>query len=151
MNDTNKCEYYYRLWEFHANLLWNKVQYLVVILVGIYTGWFILFQFFMGDNKFDYLYFILAMLISVFGTLICYNFLKLAKRDIQHQKYFEERLSNLFGELKCDKVNKKIRGRYIFQRLIKICAGSCIILFVFTIMCFCIKQSACLNCIVNGR
>ena len=140
MNDTNNCEYYYRLWEYHANLLWSKVQNTVVILVGIYTGWFILFQLFMEDIKYDYLYFILAEILNIFGILICYNFSLWAKRDMDIQKYFEEKLPNIFGEIKNDGVEKKTRGKYIFQRLIKICIGSCFILFVFSIICFCIKQ-----------
>lgn len=137
---SDKYEYYCRLWEFHANLLWNKVQYMIVILVGLYTGWFILFQLYMDDNQYDYLYFMLAEILNIFGILICYNFLLLAKRDIEHQKHFEEKMSDIFGEVKNDKIDKKTRGRYIFQRLIKICMGSCLILLIFSIICFCIKQ-----------
>lgn len=139
MNDTNKCEYYYRLWEYHANLLWNKVQSTVVILVGIFTGWFILFQLFMDDNKYDYLYFILAEILNIFGIMICYNFSLWAKRDMDIQKHYEEKLPNIFGEIKNDRVDKKARGKYIFKRLMKICIGSCILLFVFSIICFCNK------------
>lgn len=140
MNNSDKYEYYYKLWEFHANLLWNRVQYIIVILAGIYTGWFILFQLFMSDDKYNCLYFLLAELLSIFGILVCYNFLLLAKRDIEHQKYFEDKLSNIFGEIKSNTINKKTRGRYIFQRLMKICIGSCVVLFIFSIICFCIKQ-----------
>lgn len=136
MDSSNNYEYYYKLWEFHANLLWSRVQYIIVILAGIYTGWFILFQLFMSDDKYNWLYFLLTELLSIFGILVCYNFLLLAKRDIEHQKYFEEKLSNIFGEIKSNNINKKTRGRYIFQRLMKICIGSCIILFVFSIICF---------------
>ena len=140
MNYTNKCEYYYKLWEFHANLLWNKIQYIVAILIGIYTGWFILFQLFMKESKYDYLYFVLAEFLNVFGILICYNFYLLGKRDIDIQKSFEEKLSDIFGEIKSDeKLIKKTRGRYVFQRLIRMCIGSCSILFMFSGICFYIK------------
>lgn len=140
MNYTDKREYYYKLWEFHANLLWNKIQYIVAIVIGIYTGWFILFQLFMKENRYDYLYFALAEFLNVFGILICYNFYLLGKRDIDIQKNFEEKLSDIFGEIKSDdRINKKTRGRYVFQRLIKICMGSCLILLIFSVICFYIK------------
>lgn len=139
MKNSDKYEYYYKLWEFHANLLWNRVQYIIVILAGIYTGWFILFQLFMSDDKYNYLYFLIAEFLNIFGMLVCYNFLLLAKRDIEHQKYFEEKLSNVFGEIKSDTIDIKTRGRYIFQRLMKMCIGSCFILFVFSIISFWLK------------
>ena len=136
MNNTNKYEYYYRQWEYHANLLWNKVQSTVVILVGIYTGWFILFQLFMDDNKYDYLYFILAVILNIFGIIICHNIFIWAKRDMDIQKYYEEKLPDIFGEIKNNKVDKKTRGKYIFQRLMKICIWSCTSLLVFSVICF---------------
>lgn len=140
MNYTDKCEYYYKLWEFHANLLWNKIQYIVAIVIGIYTGWFILFQLFMKEDKYGILYFILAELLNIFGIMICYNFYLLGRRDIEIQKYFEEKLSDIFGETKNNDItNKKTRGRYIFKKLIIVCIGSCSSLFIFSIFCFCIK------------
>ena len=39
-----KYDYFYKLWEFHENLLWSRVQYFIIIVVGIYMGWFLLFQ-----------------------------------------------------------------------------------------------------------
>ena len=120
--------------------MWNKIQYIVAILIGIYTGWFILFQLFMKESKYDYLYFVLAEFLNVFGILICYNFYLLGKRDIDIQKSFEEKLSDIFGEIKSDeKLIKKTRGRYVFQRLIRMCIGSCSILFMFSGICFYIK------------
>lgn len=108
MNNTDKCEYYYKLWEFHANLLWKKIQYIVTIVIGIYTGWFILFQLFMKEYKYDYLYFALAEFLNIFGIFICYNFYLLGKRDIDIQKYFEEKISDIFGEMKNNGIiNKK--------------------------------------------
>lgn len=140
MDDNNINEYHYRLWEFHANLLWSRVHYIIVIMAGVYTGWFILFQEFMSDGEYTILYFILAEFLNIFGIMLGYNFLLLAQRDIIHQEFFEDKLPNLFKDIKTNKIATKIRGRYIFQKLLKLCIGSCCYLIIFSAISFLLKQ-----------
>ena len=139
MKKQQKNEFYYKLWEFHANLLWNRVQYLIVIMAGIYTGWFWLFKLIMEkeDNYTTYLF--LSIGLGIFGCVICFNFLKLAKRDIEHQQFYEEKLVDIFSNIKNKDIPIKKRGRYIFIHLLKLCIFSCVILSVFSIICCVIK------------
>ncbi|MGN0412616.1 MAG: hypothetical protein ACI4FV_06215 [Lachnospiraceae bacterium] len=136
MDRIQKNDLYYKLWEFHANLLWSRVQYLIMIMVGIYTAWFLLLQLIINKKNYSFLYLILSILLCGFGVIVCHYFLKLARRDIEHQKFYEKKLPKLFREIKGEDINVKTRGRYIFIHLLNLCKFSCIALGLFSAVCF---------------
>ena len=137
MDDKQKNELYYKLWEFHANLLWNKIQHILTVFAAVFAAWFFLFNASLDDSHaFAFVYLIMNGFLCFFGCTICYFFRKLADRDIEHQEYFEDRLKDVFGELKSQSVNPKKRGRTIFRNILKLCFVSCIALFIVAIIGF---------------
>ena len=128
MNDEVKHEMYYKLWEFHANLLWSKIQHILTIFAAVFTGWFILLRMSLEAERYNWLYLGINCLLCIFGCLICHYLRKLADRDIAHQAHYELKLSKIFEGIKSPKDTSSQRGRTIFRRILRLCLVSCMVL-----------------------
>lgn len=132
MNDNQKHEIYYKIWEHHSNLLWNKVQHMLVIFGGIFAAWFLLIERIINVSSFSLLYLIVNVLLCLFGMIICFYLRKLVDRDIKMQDYAADKIK-LFGETKTLPENDKRRGRTIIRSVLRLCLLSFIILLVLAI------------------
>lgn len=141
MKKEQKFDMYYKLWEHHSNLLWNKIQNIFVIMAAFYTAWFLLFDIMINDTVGkDCLYLILIVGLCALVIGICFCFKKLIHRDVEQQQYFEEQMPEIFSEIKSNFSHNSIRGRVVIHKMINLCIISCVSLFFISILCFYINR-----------
>lgn len=141
MDNKQKYDLYYKLWEHHSNLLWSKLQYVIAIMVAINTAWFLLLRLFLSEEQYSNLYFIISIFLCLFGIIINIYLKRLVKRDVTQQKYYEKKLSCVFGKLKKETTPKKTRGRYIVKRMFNWCLCLYIFLICISVASFWLKYN----------
>lgn len=147
MKKEQKFDIFYRLWEHHSNLLWNKIQNVFVMMAAFYTAWFLMLDNMVSNkNGKDWLYLILIVGMCFLVIVMCFYFKNLVHRDTEQQNYFEKQMPEIFKEIKTDSVpNNKIRGRIIIHKMINLCICSCVFLLLFSILCFHINRCGYIN------
>ena len=139
INNKEKREYLYKLWEHHSNLLWNKIQSVFVIMAAFYTAWFLLFDKMLQFNSGkDFLYLILITGMCFLVLHICYYFKQLMSRDTKQQQRIEQKdLDSIFEQVKNNsETPEDEKGRVIIQKMMNLCIFSCICLLLLSVIYF---------------
>ena len=142
MKSEQKYEILYKLWEHHSNLLWNKVQNVLVMMAAFYTAWFLLLNNMnKTGNRNDWIYLIMIAAMCFLVVEMCFCFKNLIRRDVEQQYYVEEHMPEIFKGMKgADGPKNKKRGRVISQRMMDLCISSCIFLFLISVFCFYVNR-----------
>lgn len=138
MKDEQKYDLFYRLWEHHSNLLWNKIQYILVMMAAFFTAWFLLIgRMFDDETGMAWFYLILISGMCALVGAMCFCFKRLICRDSEQQRYFENKLPEIFAEIKSDDESRKMyRGREIVQKMMDLCVFSCAFLLLLSFIAY---------------
>lgn len=136
MKEEQKYDLFCRLWEHHSTLLWNKIQYMLVMMAAFFTAWFLLIgRMFDDETVMDWLYLILISGMCILVVVMCFYFKRLIRRDSEQQRYFEKQMPEIFDEIKSDTASCKMhRGRVIVQKMMNLCVFSCVFLLLLSII-----------------